>query len=657
MHLDIAGTAYTESDLGTIPRGPTGVPVGTFVEFVRGRTRWSHPLVRLGRLCGHGVLAVAILYSAAAAQATHPPPPPGRVPSAQDSAAVRAARDSAEKKFIHDSIIAADSIKGPIAHAAIPLTTAMRDSRWHWDHAAINASGALNVADLLDHIPGVSTFRAGWQLLPMVAGVAGDFRRVRVFLDGVELDALDPRAGGVLDLSQIPLWQAEDVLVERRAGEVLVHIRSWRVNRTTPYTRTDVATGDVQSNVFALLYGKRGNHGEVIQLAAQQFGMTPPDFLGTASSQTTLLSRLGWASKEGLSIDGFATRVNLRRGRNLMDVTDDSIPVVTSSRTDAYIRAARGDPDSSRVWSQLILATSIYGFKGARAAGEADSISSDSSRSESQIVLTGGMNREAAGATLTARLRSKGGKMLLTPELRGHYEHGIATSAAWIEGKSADSLSRAGVSAEFLPAPRIRVNIAAEGTRDRLLGTSETGNAERAEVGVLWRDLWFTGGAIRRDSTQLVSPAIINLGAPTLASPAVLGATAAIDGRVWRQIHGTVSAIRWTDSTGIYRPQYQERSELSFQSNFLQRFPRGNFGLKALVSHEYRSAVIFPNGAGSLLRAADSRIFSSLLEIRINGAVVTWQFQNFRGERYHQIPGYRDPRQTQFYGVRWVFWN
>jgi leucyl aminopeptidase len=37
VHLDIAGTAYSESDLGTLPAGPTGVPVGTFVEFVRGR--------------------------------------------------------------------------------------------------------------------------------------------------------------------------------------------------------------------------------------------------------------------------------------------------------------------------------------------------------------------------------------------------------------------------------------------------------------------------------------------------------------------------------------------------------------------------------------------------------------------------------------------
>ncbi|MGE5731430.1 MAG: leucyl aminopeptidase [Gemmatimonas sp.] len=39
VHLDVAGTAYTESDLGTLPRGSTGVPVGTFVEFVRGRAR------------------------------------------------------------------------------------------------------------------------------------------------------------------------------------------------------------------------------------------------------------------------------------------------------------------------------------------------------------------------------------------------------------------------------------------------------------------------------------------------------------------------------------------------------------------------------------------------------------------------------------------
>ncbi|MGH7663930.1 MAG: leucyl aminopeptidase [Gemmatimonadaceae bacterium] len=38
VHLDVAGTAYSETDLVTMPKGPTGIPVGLFVEFVRGRT-------------------------------------------------------------------------------------------------------------------------------------------------------------------------------------------------------------------------------------------------------------------------------------------------------------------------------------------------------------------------------------------------------------------------------------------------------------------------------------------------------------------------------------------------------------------------------------------------------------------------------------------
>ena len=37
VHLDIAGTAYSETDLVVLPKGPTGNPVGTFVELVRGR--------------------------------------------------------------------------------------------------------------------------------------------------------------------------------------------------------------------------------------------------------------------------------------------------------------------------------------------------------------------------------------------------------------------------------------------------------------------------------------------------------------------------------------------------------------------------------------------------------------------------------------------
>ena len=39
VHLDVAGTAYSEADMVVMPKGPTGTPVRTFVEFVRGRAR------------------------------------------------------------------------------------------------------------------------------------------------------------------------------------------------------------------------------------------------------------------------------------------------------------------------------------------------------------------------------------------------------------------------------------------------------------------------------------------------------------------------------------------------------------------------------------------------------------------------------------------
>jgi leucyl aminopeptidase len=37
VHLDVAGTAYSESDMVWLPKGPTGIPVGTFVAFLRAR--------------------------------------------------------------------------------------------------------------------------------------------------------------------------------------------------------------------------------------------------------------------------------------------------------------------------------------------------------------------------------------------------------------------------------------------------------------------------------------------------------------------------------------------------------------------------------------------------------------------------------------------
>ena len=72
--------------------------------------------------------------------------------------------------------------------------------------------------------------------------------------------------------------------------------------------------------------------------------------------------------------------------------------------------------------------------------------------------------------------------------------------------------------------------------------------------------------------------------------------------------------------------------------------------------HEYRSASLIPSGT-ELLRAQGERTVSSLIEVRIYDAVISWQVRNVVGTRNYQTANYLMPRTTNFYGVRWNFWN
>jgi hypothetical protein len=130
-----------------------------------------------------------------------------------------------------------------------------------------------------------------------------------------------------------------------------------------------------------------------------------------------------------------------------------------------------------------------------------------------------------------------------------------------------------------------------------------------------------------------------------------------VRGRIYKALYADAWGIAWNDTTGILRPRYQSRSELLLQTNLLDKFPRGNFGLLASLAHDYRSTVRFPLLNGELVSVPDTRVVSFRLEIRVQTAVVSYQFRNVLQERYRLIPGFQMPRQTQLYGVRWDFWN
>ncbi len=581
-------------------------------------------------------------------------------------------KDSLAKLARQDSIKRAtkpDTIKPPIAHAELPMDIGIA-RKFYWNRDSLFGTGAVTLADLLDRVPGLTMLHAGWIAAPAIGSYMGDVRRVRVFYDGFEMPSLDPRTGGALDLTQINLWSAEDALIEQAPEEIRVYLRSWRVRSTSADTRTDVSTGDQQTNLYRGFFGKRFQGGGDLQFGAQQYGTTPPSVFGASSDQTGVVGRVGWADSTW-SVDAFITHVGRHRGVITPDVrvapTADSLPGVESSRNDAYVRVGRGDPDTSRVWAQAMIVESKYDYTGIRTDSIAqpktakdsafNKTSLDTSNARTQYIVTAGTTRGPLRLSATGRAFTGGGRSMLSPSVRASYMLPRLAVSAFGQGKGLDSVSRADVTAQLTPLPFVSILASAGRASDsRVKDSSFAANYVRGEAGLRVRNIWLLGGVMRRDSVRLSPPRAFDTTFVPAGDAAATGLTVGIRGQLWRLIHADVSAIRWNDSSGFYRPRYQTRSELYLHTNLLQRFPTGDFGILASAVHEYRDGVRFPTANGVAFTPG-YRTISTLLEIRILSATISWQFRNILGERYAQVPGLIMPRQTNYYGVRWQFFD
>jgi hypothetical protein len=573
-------------------------------------------------------------------------------------------RDSlARRDSLHPPAVRKDTIKAPFARAAMPVPIEIGQNLCY-DRAALFASGAVTLQDLLDRIPEISGLRSGWIASPMFSSFMGDIRRVRVFVDGVQFDELDPRNNQILDLTEVPLWTFEQLCIERGATEVRVYTRTWRVDRTTPYTRTDISTGDQQTNLYRGFFGRRWGGGEGVQVAAQQYGTTPPNRGSPSSDQLALLARMGWA-RGALSFDAFALRTNRNRGAVIPQFIRsvaplDTIDALQSTRTDAYIRASYGDPEHGG-WIQAIAGSLGYNISHKATSSFATSTDTipDSTFFRAQYVLAGGLTLGGLRLDAAERLRVGNNQSLWTPSGRAEFVSGPLAVSAFAEGRGPDSLSRIEVTGRLTPLPFVSF-LAAVGRSGDNTDSSSTGNFLRAEAGLRVLGLWFSGGVVRRDSTLLLPPVVFGKPYVAVSELAATGITARIDGPIYRALRANVIGIRWNDSTGFYRPRYQTRSEIYLSTNWLSRFPSGNFGILVSASHEYRSKTLYPveqNSAFTAVSVPDSRIYNFHLEIRIISAVLSYQFRNIRGEPYELVPGYAMPRLNQFYGVRWEFWT
>ncbi len=592
-------------------------------------------------------------------------------------AAARAVADSAARvraRARTDSIakfVAGDTIKAAVRNFEIPRNTEIVD-RLRWRGDSILGSGALNLADLLDRVPGITSYRSSWLAGIHAATLNGDPSRLRIFLDGVELDAIEPRNGGMLDLTDVPLWNLDEVVIERAPGDVRVWLRSKTVRSTTPATRIDIFTGDLNTNAFRGFLSRRWRNGAMFQFGGQQiatqsgrvsaFGGTEGSTLLRSDGQIqSFYLRTGWARGK-LSVDAFAVGVSRERDAHTPRTGFLALPAYEGLRREGYVRVGYGDT-SRGFWSQALvnaLRTRVQA-DDSTIISERDTlvIEGDTVRGQTQHVLALGYRASWWTVSLTNRMRPRAGRLEQAPVLRGQLQWWRLDAGAWVERNGRDSTDRTELFARIRPLPWIAV-LAGRSTRspDATTGRPGTGSV-RAEAAVHVKRLWVGGGVLRDDATEYSSLPLIGATANVLPTPSATGLTVNANGRLYKDLFVDVQAIRW-DGAQFNRPNTQIRTELALVSEWRRKFPKGQFGFNTRLIVDRRSGVPFyygPDADPVKWTTEPATVVTALLEIRLQRGTLFYQFRNLTGGQYEQIRGITMPPAVQLYGVRWEFSN
>ncbi len=554
-----------------------------------------------------------------------------------------------------------DTVKAPIAVSERPRAPDMSGRRIVWDRDALFATGAFTLPELLALVPGASVGNAAFFAAPTVTSWYGQPGRVRVYLDGLELDPLDPRTQGTADLSTIQLWAMEEVAVERAPGELRVHLRTWRVRLTTPQTRTDVVTGAENTNLYRGFYGKRFNSGAVLQFAAQQFSTTNFLVRGDGDGLGAFL-RVGVA-RERWTADFVASRNGRIRSATKRYVTassiepaeDAAIPNFKGSDVVAYLRAAYRTPDDEGLWAQFLAGT-VQSVEDDSAAASALTPNLDSVVVQTQWVATVGLTRGPLRLSGTGRLRTQGGASGFAPAVRASWDRPRYGASAFIELGGPDSTTRIDLLArgEIFRWMHVAGGLSQHSPDAVIGGPART--TIRAELGLAWKARWLTLGVVQRGAALVDGMPLFD----SVYVPVELKSATGLEVGLRGQLRGPFSfefrGIDW-GKEALYRSSLESHAELRVATGFKKKLPRADFMLTAAVTHDYRNDFLAPDGAGGVQRAKGAATLGTQLDLRIGAAHVFWYNRNLAGKVYETVPGYLMPRLVQLYGIRWAFWN
>jgi hypothetical protein len=239
--------------------------------------------------------------------------------------------------------------------------------------------------------------------------------------------------------------------------------------------------------------------------------------------------------------------------------------------------------------------------------------------------------------------------------LRGSYQAGPLIASAFAERSALDSVQRLEGSVRIALPARFAASVAIGRTSPVLGSAAPASTALRGEIGRQFGRMWWTGGVLHRDTTELPAAVAFDTAFQGGSQGPTSGYFATVNGKFYRDVGLDVVAVRHRDA-GTYLPQYETRSRLYLSSDMRNKFPSGNLNVLIGLTHEYRSQALFPTSDG-VVPSSQYRTWGADVEIRLLTATVTFLYRNFLGEEYEQVPGFRMPSITTYYGIRWNFIN
>jgi len=525
-------------------------------------------------------------------------------------------------------------------------------SRVIFPRDTIDASGALTVGDLLARVPGAFLWRGGGVGRPEPVNFRGrGAASAEYYLDGMPYLPAGPDSLSV-DPALLPLALLDRIEVERWPGLLRVLLFTRRHDRLAAASHVVLASGPKKEATYQATLERRFVSGFGFGAGAQYL-KTPVPAGGTGEYKNTQY----WAQVSYVPHAGFGAEVQYLG----ISADRDAFSDLGGIPGERY-EGGRGD-----------LQARVFMGGGADGMGPRLDLSYMRTAFDSAGILqrigqlggTGSVRGENWAARASARYATRWTPLdlnvsaswtptsLATLGAEGVYRaHDGDRSSRWIG-------ARAGVA---LPGGLVAAGALRTGERVAVpaLDADVAQDLSELEGSVGWQLPW-----IGVEASYARTGAFVPVAYQAFPSIAAIGPSARTE---WVTLSGRLAPLDWISVQGSYSnptgtapeglPPGHYHLTGTIRSKFLRTFRSGSFDLKLELGLEgWKSGVIGRDAGGAAVVLPAARFVRSLVRLEIQEFSIFWESRNLGNTQTGYVPGFRIPRYSGIFGIRWSFVN